>query len=568
MQSKYEPSVCNNKMSFEECELAILRQAVDESEEMKGKKTAMNEDVKKIVDLLEKFLQEKPLICYGGTAINNILPKQSQFYNRELEIPDYDFYSKNALSDAIELANRYADAGYIEVEAKSGVHHGTYKVFVNFIPIADITFLHEDIFDALFEDSISVAGIKYCPANFLRMNMYLELSRPMGDVSRWEKVFKRLVLLNKHYPVNPSLNCNMVEFQKKLEEKTLRSIEASSAKASFAKASFAKASFAKASFVKASFVKASSAKASSAKASSKIATSKNDLQVESKNIEEDIHIVIRDTLISMDALFIGGYACSLYSEYMTDSERHKVEKTADFDVIVEDVEKAAIILKERIEDKIGKKIVMIQHAEINEIIPKHIEIKIDDDSVAFLYEPIACHNYNTITLDNGLSVNVATIDTLLSFYLAFMYAKKKYYNKDKIICMAMFLFDVQEKNRLKQKGLLKRFSLQCMGKQSTLEMIRSDKAIKYKELKDKKDTPEYDEWFLKYNPHIKRRQVTRKRDFQHKEKMEFVFSPQAKHEQQARPPILSKSVKTAKKKKYGKKKKGKKGKKTFKNFLF
>ena len=553
METKYEPSVCNNKMSFEECELAILRQAVDESEEMKGKKTAMNEDVKKIVDLLEKFLQEKPLICYGGTAINNILPKQSQFYNRELEIPDYDFYSKNALNDAIELANRYADAGYLEVEAKSGVHHGTYKVFVNFIPIADITFLHEDIFDALLEDSISVAGIKYCPANFLRMNMYLELSRPMGDVSRWEKVFKRLVLLNKHYPVNPSLNCNMVEFQKKLEEKTLRSIEASSAKASL-KASSAKASSAKASSAKAS---SASQKASSAKAS----------QVESINIEEDIHIVIRDTLISMDALFIGGYACSLYSEYMKDNEKRKVEKTADFDVIVEDVEKAAIILKERIEDKIGKKIVMIQHAEINEIIPKHIEIKIDDDSVAFLYEPIACHNYNKITLDNGLSVNVATIDTLLSFYLAFMYAKKKYYNKDKIICMAMYLFDVQEKNRLKQKGLLKRFSLQCMGKQTTLELIRSEKAIKYKELKDKKDTPEYDEWFLKYNPHMKRRQVSRKRDYHHKEKMEFVFSPQAKHEQE-KPKFQPKSVKTVKKKKYGKKKKGKKGKKTFKNFLF
>ena len=33
------------------------------------------------------------------------------------------------------------------------------------------------------------------------MAMYLELSRPKGDVSRWEKVLKRLTLLNKHYPV-------------------------------------------------------------------------------------------------------------------------------------------------------------------------------------------------------------------------------------------------------------------------------------------------------------------------------------------------------------------------------
>ena len=33
------------------------------------------------------------------------------------------------------------------------------------------------------------------------MLMYLELSRPNGDVGRWEKVLKRLTLLNKHYPL-------------------------------------------------------------------------------------------------------------------------------------------------------------------------------------------------------------------------------------------------------------------------------------------------------------------------------------------------------------------------------
>lgn len=30
--------------------------------------------------------------------------------------------------------------------------------------------------------------------------MYLELSRPMGDVSRWTKVFKRLRLLDAAHP--------------------------------------------------------------------------------------------------------------------------------------------------------------------------------------------------------------------------------------------------------------------------------------------------------------------------------------------------------------------------------
>ena len=39
-----------------------------------------------------------------GTAINNILPVKDQFYDKELELPDYDFYSKNPVEDAKELA--------------------------------------------------------------------------------------------------------------------------------------------------------------------------------------------------------------------------------------------------------------------------------------------------------------------------------------------------------------------------------------------------------------------------------------------------------------------------------
>ena len=503
--SKYNNPLCNNKMSFEECELAILRQAVDESETIRAKKTVMNDDVQKIIKILETFLERKPLICYGGTAINNILPKQDQFYNREIEIPDYDFYSKNALNDAIELANIYADAGYKEVEAKSGVHHGTYKVFVNFIAVADITHLQEDIFDALYNDAIKVAGIKYAPANFLRMNMYLELSRPMGDVSRWEKVFKRLSLLNKHYPVNPSTNCDQVEFQKKMEDETIQTI-----------------------------------------------IRKDIASGSPKEVEEDIHIIIRDTLISLSAIFIGGYACSLYSKYMPEKEKHKVAKTADFDVIVEDIDKCAIIVKEQLETKVKEKIVLVEHAEINEIIPRNIEIKIGDDSVAFIYEPIACHSYNKIKVDNK-EINVATIDTLLSFYLAFLYSKKEYYkNKDKILCMAMFLFDVQQRNRLSQDGLLKRFSIECYGKQQMLEDIRTQKAEKFKELIGKKGTPEYDEWFLKYNP-LNERKKTKTRNLE-KVKREIVLSPDAMKEKKAKQKkTVNKNFKKFKKRKSFKK---------------
>jgi len=66
--------------------------------------------------------------------------------------------------------------------------------------------------------------------------------------------------------------------------------------------------------------------------------------------------------------------------------------------------------------------------------------------------------------------------------------------------MSKYLFEVQAKNRLAQKGVLRRFSINCMGHQETIEEMRAEKAEKFKELKNKKGTAEYDSWFLRYRP--------------------------------------------------------------------
>lgn len=84
---------------------------------------------------------------------------------------------------------------------------------------------------------------------------------------------------------------------------------------------------------------------------------------------------------------------------------------------------------------------------------------------------------------------------MLSFYLAFTYANKPYYDITRILCMSNFLFEVQKENRLEQKGVLKRFSIDCYGVQPTLEDLMREKADKFDELKDKQGTKEYEEWF-------------------------------------------------------------------------
>jgi hypothetical protein len=81
------------------------------------------------------------------------------------------------------------------------MHLGTFKVFANYTAVADITSMNRSIFSRLWKESIVKDSIHYCPPNYLRMNVYLELSRPMGFVERWKKVYARLQLLNAEYPV-------------------------------------------------------------------------------------------------------------------------------------------------------------------------------------------------------------------------------------------------------------------------------------------------------------------------------------------------------------------------------
>ena len=144
-----------------------------------------------------------------------------------------------------------------------------------------------------------------------------------------------------------------------------------------------------------------------------------------------------------------------------------------------------------------KNITITKRDNIGEIVANHYEIKVGKETVAFIYKPLACHSYNILRI-HGTTIKIATIDTMLSFYLAFIYSNRPYYDDDRILCMAHKLFVVQQKNRLKQKGLLKRFSLKCYGEQSTLETMRLEKSTKYKELE--RGSKAFEEWFLKYSP--------------------------------------------------------------------
>ena len=388
-------------------ELTILRDAVDKVQKEASQEIVNSKEVKDIIKIVEEFISKKGLICYGGTAINNILPKHDQFYDKSLEIPDYDFFSHNALDHAKELADIYKSNGYTDVEAKAGVHFGTYKVFVNFIPVADITQLVPEIFKNLKKESIVVDNISYASPNFLRMSMYLELSRPKGDVGRWEKVLKRLILLNKHYPIK-EYDCKNTIVGRGFYKKT------------------------------------------------------------KKVKERNIYNVVKKICIQAGVVFFGSYAFNLYSRYMPNYLKNLKSKAADFDIIAINPLKAVQYIKYELKSLNILNVNYVKHAEVGEIIPVHYELKIGKETIAFIYEAKACYSYNEIySKKDKTNIKVATIDTILSFYLSFLFSNRDYYDKKRLVCLAQFLFVLQQKNRLKQVGLLKRFSTSCYGEQDS-----------------------------------------------------------------------------------------------------
>ncbi len=416
------------KKSFAECEMDILKLSMEEAEQYQY--IDITDEIKDMLYILEDHLRSPHYICYGGTAINNILPKKDQFYDYDKEIPDYDVFSKNALDNVKAIADKFHRKGYKNILAKSGVHVGTYKLYVNKIQLLDITQLDPIIYDHIYGDCIKVSGIHYAPPNFLRQSMYLELSSPAGEIKRWEKVLTRLNLLNKHYPLELPKECS----NKKKDKE-----------------------------------------------------------------ESKVYSLVKKELMDQGVVFIGAYADSLYSKFMPKDKQEKLKHITDFDVLSNDPFKSINRLKKTLEMDDIKNIKVIHHSGVGELIKDHYELKVDNESMCFIYEPFACHSYNEINMNDD-TIKIGTIDTLLTFYLMFLYIGRPYYDLNRILCVSHLLFNLQQHNRLSQKGILKRFSVSCYGKQHSLNDIIDHKSEMYEKLKNKRNTREFETYFLKYSP--------------------------------------------------------------------
>lgn len=419
----------------------------------------------KMINILEDFIVKNQLICYGGIAINNILPKDQQFYDYDIDIPDYDFFSPNAMEHAKELCDIFAKEGYVyHVEGKSAFFYGTYKVFVNFIPMADITQIDESFYKYLLKNVIVVNNIPYTNPDFLRMSLHQELSRPLGDVSRWEKIYTRMNILNKYFPIKEhelvddsiqSLNESVLDDMEKITNLFIRE----------------KCIFNNMRFVKCLFKKYF-----------KTNTRKN-ISCKNKNLLDRL---IKDQFI-------------IYSTNLDDLNK-KIKSLK-----IENIE---------IEKKKSK----------YKFIKKFQEVYINKTYVGIMFELDSCMSFIDIKYKKN-NIKIGNIDTLLHLYFALLLMDDNNINELHIKSTISYLYHIinnYEKLYVKyiannkNHNELVRFNLPCLGKQSGYEDMLKDRYKLFKELKDKKDSIEYKKWFFKYIPKMnnnnKTRQIKRKQN--------------------------------------------------------
>jgi hypothetical protein len=381
---------------------------------------AHNPELNRALDTVKQFIIRKRRVCYGGTAMNAILPENKKFYNPEMDLPDYDFFTPDIASDIHDLVNDLQKGGFKDVYHRLGIHEGTSKILVNFVPIADITHISKSIYEIFLQRAIKRDGIYYTDPDILRMMMYLELSRPKGMVSRWEKVYERLQLINSVFPPKRRDKRNGTHKIKR-----------------------------------------------------------------SSKIQDEIWNRIYDFCIENQRVVITGDLDKYYTSVIKSSTpKFKLQGRSDIiGFLCADVKLDA----KNLQNLLGgsEKCKLYLHNSRGEFVPEHVEVRYNKNPVAFLIKESACHSYLNFPLNDGRSIAVASLDTLITLYLSFAIFTKRIQELipgiyDKI---AQFV-KLAEMNRRYKDPHVPSFPLSCRGYQKSYATLLRDKTKRLKKARE------------------------------------------------------------------------------------
>lgn len=401
-----------DKGQFEK-QLQIIKKASEMAQAKIDYDSAHDDHILLAIRVIENFLQKKHRICYGGQAINAYLPAKYKFYNPEYSIPDYDFFTPSQHEDIRMIVTDLKKAGFAEISVREGMHEGTLKVYVDYIPVADLTVIDPKLYRMLSKREFRVDGISYLDASTLRMLMYLELSRPRGEVRRWEKVFERLMLFNEFVPIR---SCY-----------------------------------------------------------SRSPLLKNALTQE--QIEYTIHFVIQNQRVFAGADLLSFYEQSYKKKLESTKWILSQKKPILFFSSNALADANTILAEFKQMYKKGDDIIQIQsyHNKGVELIPSVHILHQKKQPLVFIIEQSACHSYFNVPMKDNKILRIASMDTLITLYFSLGFIQSKFFNIGSMECLANQLVQLNIYARSHSDQFYFPFvSLECSGHQSSIpSLIRS-----------------------------------------------------------------------------------------------
>jgi hypothetical protein len=405
----------------------IIKKASELAQAKTDYASAHDDNIIRAIEVVEEFLRKKHRLCYGGQAINAHLPSKYKFYDPEYSIPDYDFFTPQQESDISILVKDLKKAGFTEISAREGMHEGTVKIYVDYIPVADMTALDPKLYRILSKREFRLDGISYLDANTLRMLMYLELSRPSGEVSRWTKVYERLALFNEFVQSKPckiSRSAFRGGLTKQQTQFTINYII--ERKHIFAGADLLH-------FYEQALY-------SGKQQNNWILTSKKPIIFFSPDSAIDAK-VIRDEFTFLN------------NQPVYNNNNTVIQTTPKVPITIKSYSSKGV-----------------------DLIPSIKVIAQGNKSLVFIIDQSACHSYFNIPIHDGKIMRIASMDTLITLYFSLGLFDSKFFDMGSMECLANKLVQTSIKASEKSDTFVFPFiSIKCTGHQATLPSLIREK---------------------------------------------------------------------------------------------
>lgn len=171
------------------------------------------------LNIVRDFIIANNLVITGGMAVDFALKLKGEKLYDDSTLPDYDFFSPEHHNHAYELGQilcrklKYPNGDSPNISVIDALHITTMRVRINYISVADITYLPPSIFESLNKLTYNISTengnkpILFRHPHIQMIDQHRALTLPYENtpreviLHRWKKDMKRFDLLYKHYPV-------------------------------------------------------------------------------------------------------------------------------------------------------------------------------------------------------------------------------------------------------------------------------------------------------------------------------------------------------------------------------